>query len=272
MAGDADYQAWWARRERQGASPSAVFDLMSLNRQINVADILPVVQCPTLVVHRRNDLIVDVEGGRELARLISNAEMLELPGDDHVPWTGDNIDMIANRIEEFLTGTKPSPVMDRVLATALFTDIVDSTRHAAALGDEAWNRLLHRHDTLVETVLERFRGTKIKSTGDGCLATFDGPARAVYAAMALGEAVTELGIEIRAGINTGEIHTNDGDVSGLAVHLAARVMDEAEPGECLVSRTVRDLAAGSELSFEDRGLRSLKGIPEAVRLFRASGK
>lgn len=272
MAGDAEYQAWWARRERAGASPGAVIDLMNLNRQIDAADVLPAVQSPTLVVHRIKDLIVDVDGGRELARLIPNAELMELPGEDHVPWTGSDIGMVADRIEEFLTGTKPAPVIDRVLATVLFTDIVGSTEHAERLGDEAWNRLLRRHDAMAEAVLARFRGGTVKSLGDGHLATFDGPARAVYAALALSEGAHALGLELRAGVHIGEIHIDRGDVSGLAVHVAARVMDEAESGECLVSRTVRDLAAGSGLAFEERGRRVLKGISDPIQVFNAASR
>ncbi|WP_428687107.1 alpha/beta fold hydrolase [Roseibium sp.] len=270
MAGDAEYQGWWARRERAGASPGAVADLMHLNRQISVAQVLPAVQSPTLVIHRRKDLIVDIEGGREVARLIPDAELLELSGADHAPWTGGDIDMIADRIEEFLTGAKPSPAVDRVLATVLFTDIVASTELATQLGDEAWDRLLHRHDALVDEQLARFRGLKVKSLGDGHLATFDGPARAIYAALALTEAVEELGFELRAGVHIGEVKRSGDDISGLAVHIAARVMGEAEPGECLVSRTVRDLAAGSDLTFRERGQRVLKGVPDPVQIFNAS--
>lgn len=269
MAGDADYQAWWARRERAGASPSAVVDLMTLNRQISIAEILPAVQCPTLVIHRKSDLIVDVEGGRELARSIPQAEMLELSGDDHLPWVGDDLEMIADRIEEFLTGTKPAPAIDRTLATVLFTDIVGSTEHATRMGDEAWGHLLQRYDALVDTELARFRGVKVKSLGDGHLATFDGPARAVYAALALAERALKLGFEIRSGVHTGEVQMSNNDVSGLAVHIAARVMSEAGPCECIVSRTVRDLAAGSDLGFEECGQKLLKGVSEPIHTYKA---
>ena len=269
MAGDADYQGWWARRERAGASPSAVVDLMNLNRQISIAEILPAVQCPTFVIHRRGDMIVDIEGGRELAKLIPNAEMLELPGDDHLPWAGDDLGMISDRIEEFLTGTKPAPAIDRTLATVLFTDIVGSTEQASKMGDQAWRQLMQRYESEVDLELARFRGVKVKSMGDGHLATFDGPARAIYAALSLAESAVELGFEIRTGVHIGEVQVSSNDVSGLAVHIAARVMSEAEPSACLVSRTVRDLAAGSDLSFEERGQRTLKGVSEPVQLFKA---
>lgn len=269
MAGDVDYQGWWARRERAGASPGAVVDLMNLNRQISITEILPAVQAPTLVIHRKSDMIVDVEGGRELARLIPNAEMLELPGDDHLPWVGDDLEIISDHIEEFLTGAKPAPAIDRTLATVLFTDIVGSTERATHLGDEAWGHLMHRYETLVDSELGRFRGNKIKSLGDGHLATFDGPARAVYAALELVERAVELGFEIRAGVHIGEVQMSRNDVSGLAVHIAARVMGEAEPRECLVSRTVRDLAAGTDLDFAERGQELLKGVSEPVQLFAA---
>ena len=269
MAGDADYQGWWARRERAGASPSAVVDLMNLNRQISIAEILPAVQCPTFVIHRRGDMIVDIEGGRELAKLIPNAEMLELPGDDHLPWAGDDLGMISDRIEEFLTGTKPAPAIDRTLATVLFTDIVGSTEQASKMGDQAWRHLMQRYESEVDLELARFRGVKVKSMGDGHLATFDGPARAIYAALSLAESAVELGFEIRTGVHIGEVQVSSNDVSGLAVHIAARVMSEAEPSACLVSRTVRDLAAGSDLSFEERGQRTLRGVSEPVLLFKA---
>ncbi len=269
MEGDTDYQGWWARRERAGASPGAVFDLMNLNRQISISGILPAVQCPTLVIHRTQDMIVDIEGGRELARSIPKAQMLELPGDDHLPWVGEDLELIADRIEEFLTGAKPAPAIDRTLASVLFTDIVASTECATRLGDETWGQLMQSFETIVDTELARFRGTKVKSLGDGHLITFDGPARAVYAALSLAERAVELGIEIRSGVHIGEVQTSHNDVSGLAVHIAARVMSEAKPSECLVSRTVRDLAAGSDLSFEDRGQKLLKGVSEPIRLFEA---
>lgn len=267
MAGDADYQGWWARRERGGASPSAVIDLMNLNRQISIADILPAVQSPTLVIHRKSDMIVNVEGGRELARLIPNAEMLELTGDDHLPWVGDDLETIADRIEEFLTGAKPAPAIDRTLATVLFTDIVGSTERATRMGDEAWSQLMQRYETIVDTELSRFRGVKVKSLGDGHMATFDGPARAVYAALELLERAAELGFEIRTGVHIGEVQMSRGEVSGLAVHIAARVMGEAKPSTCFVSRTVRDLAVGTDLSFSERGQKLLKGVSEPVQLF-----
>lgn len=270
MEGDARYQAWWARRERSSASPGTVIKLIRLNCQIDASAILPNVAVPTLVVHRTGDRVVDVGGGREMAALIPNAELFEIDGEDHVPWTGNQLHRIADRIEEFLTGAKATPLVDRVLATVLFTDIAGSTAMAERLGDAKWQRLLQRHHEIVEAELQRFRGNHVKWLGDGILATFDGPARAAYAALALMESLRPLGLELRAGVHIGEIQVERDDVSGLAVHIAARILGIAEPGECLASRTVRDLAIGSELKFASRGSEALKGISEPVEIFRVS--
>jgi pimeloyl-ACP methyl ester carboxylesterase len=270
MKDDRAYGDWWARRERAAASPSAALALMRMNSEIDISAILPLVQAPTLVVHRRHDAVVDVAGGRALARLISGAELFETDGRDHTPWTGDDQGLIADKIEEFLTGTKPAATHDRVLATVMFTDIVDSTRQAEALGDRRWKELRARHDQAVRRELTRFRGVEIKSLGDGFLSTFDGPARATLCALAIAEATTQLGIEVRAGLHTGEVELSEGDVYGIAVNLAARIADQASPGECLVSRTVKDLVAGAELTFTERGQPKLKGLAEAMDLYAAA--
>jgi pimeloyl-ACP methyl ester carboxylesterase len=270
MTGDAEYQAWWARRERASASPGAAIKLMKLNSAIDASDILPSVNVPTLVVHRTNDRVVDVEGGRQLDSLIPNATMFEAEGQDHTPWTGVGLEEIAAKIQEFLTGTKPTYLADRVLATVLFTDIADSTVQAERFGDREWKRLLDEHDAVVERELKRFRGHKVKSLGDGILAIFDGPARAACAGLAIIEALDALGLKLRAGVHIGEVQKDAGDISGLAVHIAARVMGSAGPGECLVSRTVRDLSVGSEITYATRGAQDLKGLSESVELFVAS--
>jgi class 3 adenylate cyclase len=270
MEGDRNYQAWWARRERSSASPGTAIKLMKLNSAINASGILASVSVPTLIVHRTGDPIVGIEGGRELAALIPNAELYEIAGNDHTPWTGEGLDRIAARIQEFLTGTKPKPVIDRVLATVLFTDIAGSTALAAEMGDRRWKRLLDRHNEVAREELGNFRGREIKTTGDGFLAVFDGPARAVHAALAIIENVKPIGLEVRAGVHIGEIQMADGDVSGIAVNLAARTLEQAGASECLVSRTVKDLVAGSDLAFQPKGPHLLKGIPEEVVLFAAT--
>ena len=213
--------------------------------------------------------MVDVDHGRYLAEHIPSAKYVELPGEDHLPYTGDG-DSVIDEMEEFLTGSRSSQAdPDRVLATVLFTDIVDSTKRAAELGDRQWRALLDRHDQAVREQLLRFRGREVKNLGDGFLATFDGPARAVRCAAAISQNVQPLGIDVRSGLHTGEIELKRDDIGGIAVHIAARVTDSAQPGESLVSSTVRDLVAGSGLRFEDRGLHALRGLPEEVHLYTA---
>jgi class 3 adenylate cyclase len=232
-----------------------------------VRDILPTVQVPTLVIHRTGDMTINVEGGRYLARHIPGARFVELPGNDHPPMLGENANEIADLIEEFLTGTKGHVEIDRVLATVLFTDIVGSTEKAVALGDSRWRDLLDRHNKIVQKNLARFRGTEIKSTGDGMLATFDGPARAVRCARAIVDEVGQLGIELRAGLHTGECEMMGRDIGGIAVHIGARVAALANASEVLVSSTVKDLVAGSGMDFSDRGLHVLKGVPGEWRIY-----
>jgi len=268
--GDERFRQWWARFERLGASPSAVIALMRMNSQIDVRHILPTIRVPTLVLHRAGDTRVNVEGGRYLAANISGATYVEFPGIDHVLWATD-ASPVADEIEEFLTGTHAESEPDRVLATVLFTDIVDSTGRAEEMGDRAWRVLLDQHDRIVRSEIGRFRGQEIKTLGDGFLATFDGPARAVRCAGAIIEAVHGLGLHVRCGVHTGEIEMMGDDIGGIAVHIASRIAALADGREVLVSRTVRDLVAGSNLHLEDRGAFALKGLSERMPLFAAVG-
>lgn len=270
-ADDTAFRQWWARFERLGASPSAAVELMRMNADIDVRPMLASIRVPTIVLHRTGDARVKVEAGRYLGANIPGARYIELPGDDHAAWSGD-VDRLVDEIEEFLTGSRPQADPDRVLATVLFTDIVDSTRRAATLGDRQWRQLLERHHEVVRQHIGRFRGREIKTMGDGFLATFDGPARAVRCACGLTEAMRALGLELRAGIHTGEIELLGDDVGGVAVHIAARVAHTAEAGQVLVSSTVKDLVAGSGLNFNDRGLHAVKGLSEELRLFAAQAE
>jgi class 3 adenylate cyclase len=258
----------FARLERQSASPSAVMAIHRMNREIDARHVLPVIRVPTLVMHRVGDGAIDVEMGRYLAANIPGARYLELPGNDHVPlYERDITDRIVDEVEEFLTGSRSPPELDRVLATVMFTDIVDSTQRASELGDRQWRALLDRHDDTVRQQLARFRGQEVKNLGDGFMATFDGPARAVRCAASICESIRPLGIAVRSGLHTGEVELKRDDVAGIAVHIAARVAAEAEAGETVVSSTVRDLVAGSGLRFQDRGIHELKGLPDALHLY-----
>ncbi|MBM6594954.1 adenylate/guanylate cyclase domain-containing protein [Microvirga pudoricolor] len=267
---DERFRQWWARFERLGASPSAVIALMRMNSQIDLRHILPTIRVPTLVMHRSGDTRVDVEGGRYIAAHIPGAKYVELPGTNHVLWA-DDASPVAHEIEAFLTGTNTDFEPDRVLSTVLFTDIVDSTRQAETLGDRRWRSLLDRHDRIVRGEIDRFRGREIKTLGDGFLATFDGPARAVRCAGAIIEALKALDLRIRCGVHTGEIEVKGDDIGGIAVHIASRIAALADGREVLVSRTVRDLVAGSNLHLEDRGAFALKGLSESMPLFAAAG-
>jgi len=261
IANDPGGQQWWARFERLGASPAAASALMRMNSQIDISGILSTIQVPTLVIHRTEDVTINVEGGRYLAEHIPGARYIELPGKDHIPFVGDNAGQIADAIQEFLTGSRAPVPVDRVLATVLFTDIVGSTEKAAALGDRHWRDLLEKHHATIRSNLARFRGHEVKTTGDGFLATFDGPARGVRCACAIAEEIKTLGINVRAGLHTGECEVMGDDVGGIAVHIGARVASLAGAGEVLVSSTVKDLVAGSGLRFGDRGNQTLKGVP-----------
>ena len=266
-AADPQFKAWWARFERLGGSPSAAVHLTRMNSEIDIRPILPSIRVPTLIMHRPGDARVSPDAARYLAQHIPGSTYVKVPGQDHLLWCGD-VNRVADEIEEFLTGTRPVVEVDRVLATIVFTDIVDSTKRASTLGDQAWRALLDRHDTIVRRELARFRGREIERTGDGFLATFDGPARAVRCGEAIVEAVRTLGLEVRVGLHTGEIETKaDGHIGGIAVHVASRVLGLARANEVLVTGTVRDLVAGSNLAFADRGLHALKGLPEQMRLF-----
>ena len=270
VAHDKRFRDWWARLLRLAASPAAAVALLRMLDEIDVRPVLPTIRIPSLVLHCTGDRVVNVENGRYLARHIPNAKYVELPGADHFPYLGD-ADAILAEIEEFLTGVRPLPESDRVLATVLFTDIVTSTERSAQVGDRRWKDLLDQHDTLIRPELERHRGRLVKNTGDGILATFDGPARAIRCAQAIATSVKSLGIEVRAGLHTGEVELRGEDVTGMGVNIAARVMDAAGPGEVVVSSTVKDLVAGGGLRFADRGTRDLRGVPGEWRLFAVEG-
>ena len=264
---DAAVARWWAERSRAAASPAAARDLILMNSQIDIRAVLPSVQAPTLVLHRSGDLDACVEEGRYIAERIPNARFVELAGDVHVPWWEP--DQIVVEVEEFLTGVRPAPVSDRVLATVLFTDLVGSTEKVRELGDAAWSRLLGSHHDVVRRELARFGGEEVDTAGDGFLALFDGPARAIRCALALDPAVRELGLQVRAGVHTGEVERPRGSgPRGIAVHTGARIAAQAEAGEVMVSATTRDLVAGSGLQFADRGEFVLKGVGTR-RLFSA---
>jgi class 3 adenylate cyclase/esterase/lipase len=265
------FQNWWGRCERLGASPASVTALMRMNSQIDISNIVQTIHVPTLVLHRTNDVGINVSGGRFLAATIPGARYVEVPGVDHMPFVGESAAEISDAIEEFLTGSKASIVTDRVLATVLFTDIVGSTEKAVALGDRRWHDLLENHHATIRRNIARFRGRETTTTGDGFLITFDGPARGVRCACAIAEEVRPLGIEIRAGLHTGECEEMGDNIGGIAVHIGARVAALADPGEVLVSSTVKDLVAGSGLRFDDRGIQSLRGVPGEWRIFAVAG-
>jgi pimeloyl-ACP methyl ester carboxylesterase len=261
---------WWRSRAQASASPGAARDLILMNSEIDIRHVLPSIGVPTLVLHRRDDRDSRLEEGRYIADRIPGARFLQLSGDDHFPAVRP--DEILDEVEEFLTGARRAPESDRVLATVLFTDIVGSTERAAALGDRAWRRVLERHHHVVRRELERWRGREVDTAGDGFLATFDGPARGIRAAGAIGQALRPLGLEIRAGLHTGEVELHGDEIAGIAVHTGARVAALAGAGEVLVSSTVKDLVAGSGIEFEERGEHELKGVPGAWRLYAVAGE
>jgi len=238
--------------------------------EVDLVDLLPSIRVPTLVLHRTDDPVEPIESGRLLAERIPDARLVELPGVDALPWAGEQ-DAVLDEIEEFVTGARGVHGSDRRLATVLFTDIVGSTRLASSLGDAAWHELLGKHHASVRAELERNRGVEVDTAGDGFFATFDGPARAVECARSIGEAVRPLGIEVRAGVHTGEVEVIRDEVRGISLHIGARVMALAEPSEVLVTSTVKDLVAGSGLVFGDAGEHELKGVPDRWRLFRVAG-
>jgi len=270
--GVSEFQRWWSRFERLGGSPSAVSNLMRMNSGINIDNILPSILVPTLVLHRTEDPTVSIQAGRFLAAHIPHAKLVELDGPDHIYWLGDNAlqiaDLVANFIAQPGTETRSAIESRRMLATILFTDIVGSTTRARELGDKAWRELLQAHDATIRREMARFRGSEVKSLGDGFLVLFDGPARAIHCAQAIMEAMVPLGIQVRAGLHTGEVERTDAEVLGIAVHLAARIVNTAGAGDVIISRTVKDLVAGSGIAFDDAGEHFLKGIDEKWQLFK----
>jgi class 3 adenylate cyclase len=259
-----------SRYYRRCASPGAALALMKMNTHVDVRDILPSIRVPTVVMHRTEDRDAKVEEGRFIASQITTARFVEFSGADHSWWTQDR-DTILDEIEELVTGVRPAPEPDRVLATVLFADIIGSTERARELGDHRWAELLERFHVAVQRELEHFRGREVDSAGDGFLAAFDGPARAIRCALAVRDQVGRLGLELRAGVHTGECERLGDKFAGIAVHTGARVASLAGPGEVVVSSTVKDLVAGSGLEFAERGEHELKGVPGRWRLYAVSG-
>lgn len=266
MAQDPGYRQWWGRLMRLGASPNSAEAIVHLAAEIDVRHILPAVRVPTLILHSVNDRAIDVRSGRYMAERIPGAKLVELQG-DHLPWLAD-AETVLEEVSEFLTGVRPLTELDRILATVLFTDIVASTETAVRLGDRRWHDLVEQHNAIIRRNLAQFRGREIKTAGDGFLATFDGPARAIRCACAIAEAVRTLGLEVRCGLHTGECEIIGDDIGGIAVHIGARVAALADAGEVLVSSTVKDLVAGSGLRFGDRGTKCLRGVPGEWHVFR----
>jgi len=268
---DEDFVQWFGRLERAVASPGAILALMRANYEIDVRHLLPSIHVPTLILHRVADSLVSVEAGRYLAQQIPGAKYVELPGVDHMLQALDQelLDLLLDEIEEFVTGARRRPEPDRVLTTVMFVDVVGSTERAAELGDRQWLELLQRYYEILRNELSAFRGREVDTAGDGLLATFDGPARAVRCAQSIHTRVRPLGIQVRIGLHTGECELLGDRVGGIALHIGARVASEAGAGEVLVSSTVKDLVAGSGLRFVDRGPRALKGVPDEWRLFAA---
>ena len=267
---DVAFTDWWARMLRQGMSPRSAIELLDLYREVDVRAILPTIHVPTLVLHRRDDLMIRADQGRYLAEHIPDARYVELPGEDHMLMAGD-FDAVLDEIEEMLVGGHGTRDADRVLGTVLFTDIVDSTRSRAEMGDLRYGDVVEGHDREIRRLLAIHQGREIKTLGDGFLATFDGPARAMRCALAATAAARRLGIQIRAGVHTGELAVQDGDVAGMAVNIGARISALAAPGEVLASSTVKELVVGSGLQFDDRGSYQLKGVPGQWRLFAVRG-
>lgn len=265
---DQGFVSQYARLERSFIRPGAVGHFFRQSMVSDISAVIPAISAPTLLLHRSDDEVVPVNMAKELAQLIDGASIVELPGADHLMFAGDT-DELLNEIEEFLTGARGGGDPDRVLGSILFTDIVNSTAIASQAGDRRWRSLLDRHDELVRRELARFRGREVATTGDGFLATFDGPGAAVRCALSIAESVTLLGLEIRSGVHTGEIEIRGEDIAGLAVHVAARVAALARGGEVLVSGIVKDLLVGSGFSFEDRGEHELKGVPNLWRIYSA---
>jgi class 3 adenylate cyclase len=267
---DPAFSRWFAKTQRMYWSPSEAARVLQLETAWDVREALSLVGVPTIVLHVEENLPIPVGHGRYLAENIAGAHLVVLPGTDLMMF-GDAMEVAKPEIERFLSGLMPAAEPDRALSAILFTDIVDSTARASALGDRDWRQLLEAHDAVARAVVEQHRGRVVKMTGDGLLATFDGPGRAIRCALAMTESLGPLGIEIRAGLHTGEVEVRGTDIAGIGVHIAARVMDAALPGELLVSPAVPMLVAGSGLGFEDRGEYELKGVPGTWRLFAVEG-
>jgi class 3 adenylate cyclase/alpha-beta hydrolase superfamily lysophospholipase len=263
---DSLFLAWFDTLTRLGASPSAAIELMRIYALGDIRAVLPTISVPTLVLQRSEDPLIEPAHGQYFAEHVPGATYVEIPGRDYLINVGD-VDRMADEIQHFLTGVRGGSPAERILATVMFTDIVGSTEWAVSLGDARWRELLDAHDALIRRQLARFRGHEVKTLGDGFMATFDGPARAIECATAISDGVRGLGIEIRTGIHTGEVEVRGDDIGGIAVHLAKRVESQATPGDVLVSRTVVDLVAGSTIEFEDRGQQELKGVPGTWRLY-----
>ena len=269
MADDPRWRAGYARMQRRSCTPRAATEYWLLNERIDVREVLPVVSVPTRVVHCAGDPLFPVAHGRYVAAHIPDAKFVELDGVDHFPWV-ENGEQLADELEEFVTGQRSGTASHRRLATVMFTDLAESTRHDVELGDRRWRALLEAHDAFARVQIERHRGTLVKSTGDGSLAVFDGPQAAIAAAAAMRNAAADVGLQLHAGIHVGEIEQRPDDIAGIAVHIAARLTGVAERDEILVTRTVRDLVTGSGLTFVDRGEHKLKGVDEPWRLYEVT--
>ena len=263
---DERYRQWWARYQRMGSSPGRSTTMARLVFGVDVRNVLSTIHVPTLVIHRKDFRFFPVELGRYLGEHITNAKYVELPGADGFIYLGDT-DAVLSEVEEFVTGSRRSPEADRILATILLTDMVGSTDRAARLGDQRWRAVLDTHDDIVRAQLKQFRGRLHRATGDGVLATFDGPARGIRCAQSLRDALRGAGIDIRSGLHAGEIELRGDEIGGIAVHIAARIGAQAESGEILCSSTVKELVTGSDLAFVDRGRHELKGVPQEWQIY-----
>jgi class 3 adenylate cyclase len=266
LASDVEFRAWWKRAGERSASPAVARSNNVLAFGADIRSVLPSITTPTLVLHRVDNTLLPIAHGRYLAENIVGAKLVELPGRDHLCFVGET-DELLGEVEELLTGNRATPDAERMLATILFTDIVDSTKRAASTGDRRWGELLDNHDRMAARQVQRFGGRRVKSTGDGILATFDSPARAIQCGLAICDGARQLGMEVRVGLHTGELERRGDDVAGIAVHIASRVESHAQPGEVWVSRTVSDLVTGSGIAFDDRGEHQLKGVPGTWHLF-----
>jgi class 3 adenylate cyclase len=266
LASDVEFRAWWKRAGERSSSPAVARSNNVMTMGADIRGVLPSITTPTLVLHRVDNMLLPIAHGRYLAENIAGAAFVELPGRDHLCFAGET-DSLLDEVEEFLTGNRATPDAERMLATILFTDIVDSTKRASSTGDRRWRELLDNHDRMAARQVHRFGGRRVKSTGDGILATFDSPARAIQCGLEICDGARQLGMEVRVGLHTGEVERRGADVAGIAVHIASRVESHAQPGEVWVSRTVTDLVTGSGIAFDDRGEHQLKGVAGTWQLF-----